>query len=186
MLTLALLSTSCAAPKKVAESESRSEHSVSSQTSQTHQWEATSTENAEIERIITARFEAWLAAREERESELERDVEIYDSRQPADSATGTPPLLARVRERQRARIRNETDARATGTMKDSLRADTAESLATSGNTAVHEEYEGTTSSENKVREKKGNNRAYLPVAALLLLCLSATVYAIFKRHSNNH
>lgn len=187
MLTLALLSTSCAAPKKASQSESRSEYSYTSQNTLTQGSRTEAQSLEETERLLTARIEVWLASREEQERELERDVEIYDTQQPVDSATGTPPLLARVRERERARIRNETGAKMTGTETDSLHSEAKDSISASDNLAARHEAEGAESEQEESREQKWSNRAILPIAAVLvLLGILAAVYVIFKRHSNNH
>lgn len=186
MLTLALLSTSCAAPKKASQSESRSEYSYTSQNTLTQGSRTEAQSIEETERLLTARIEAWLASREEQDRELEREVEIYDTQQPVDSATGTSPLLARVRERERARIRNETGAKMTGTETDSLHSEAKDSISASDNLTARHEAEGTESEQEESREQKGSNRAILPTAVLVLLGILAAVYVIFKRHSNNN
>ena len=50
------------------------------------------------ERLLNEWLAAWLQREETRDEATERVTEIFDTTQPPDSVTGTPPLSARIRE----------------------------------------------------------------------------------------
>lgn len=185
MLTLVLLSTSCAAPKKTV-SESQVTHSQESTltldtSTQTEAWDREQTD-----RLLEARIEAWLASKFESSLDTERDVEIYDTRQPADSTTGKPPLLAKIRERSHGESRGEQTGSTKATLADSLHSESADSLRQNSAGKSTAAARDDTRVQTKDREEKpGNRRAVWIILTLSALILVGGILA-FKRHSNNH
>ncbi len=101
-LTIVLSAMSCAAPRK-AMSEQRSQtHSSQSETTsgETHLQDSAA---MRTERLLNEWLAAWLQREETRDEATERVTEIFDTTQPPDSVTGTPPLSARIRERHETR-----------------------------------------------------------------------------------
>lgn len=185
MLTLALLSTSCAAPKKTV-SESRVTHSQESTltldtSTRTEVWDREQTD-----RLLESRIEAWLASKFESSRDTERDVEIYDTHQPPDSTTGKPPLLAKIRERSHGESRGEQTGSAKATLADSLHSESADSLRhdSAGKSTVAARDDTKAQTKNR-EEKPGNRRAAWIILTLSALILTGGILA-FKRHSNNH
>lgn len=185
MLTLALLSTSCAAPKKTV-SESQVTHSQESTltldtSTQTEAWDREQTD-----RLLEARIEAWLASKFESSLDTERDVEIYDTRQPSDSTTGKPPLLAKIRERSHGESRGEQTESAKATLADSIHIESADSLRhnSAGKSTAAARDDARVQTKDR-EEKPGNPRAVWIILTLSALILTGGILT-FKRHSNNH
>ncbi|MCH5214986.1 MAG: hypothetical protein J1E97_07310 [Muribaculaceae bacterium] len=51
------------------------------------------------------------------------EIEIYDTTQPADPATGLPPIKARVKQRHDQNVTTETNARSEATARSEFKAD---------------------------------------------------------------
>ena len=64
-----------------------------------------------IERMVSEQLSRFLENRRTREEDSERVTEIFDSTQPVDSLTGTPPLKGRVTERSNRRESDDTKNR---------------------------------------------------------------------------
>lgn len=185
MLTLALLSTSCAAPKKTV-SESQVTHSQESTLALDTSTRTEAWDREQTDRLLEARIEAWLASKFESSLDTERDVEIYDTRQPSDSTTGKPPLLAKIRERSHGESRGEQTESAKATLADSIHIESADSLRhnSAGKSTAAARDDTKTQTKNR-EEKPGNRRAVWIILTLSALILTGCILA-FKRHSNNH
>lgn len=185
MLTLALLSTSCAAPKKtVSESQvTRSQESTLAldTSTRTEAWDREQTD-----RLLAARIEAWLASKFESSRDTERDVEIYDTHQPSDSTTGKPPLLAKIRERSHGESRGEQTGATKATLADSLHSESADSLrhnsAGKSTAAAREDIKAQTKNR---KEKPEWGRTVWVILTLSALITAGGILAI-KRYSNKH
>ena len=117
------------------------------------------------ERLLNEWLAAWLQREETRDEATERVTEIFDTTQPPDSVTGTPPLSARIRERHETR--SQSDSRA--------KVETAKTEAeTSGE------------SEAESREEKGGNKALVWVSIALSLLSIAVIAIVIKHRSNRH
>lgn len=136
--------------------------------------------------------------RQERESAGRRDeateriIEIYDTRQRSDSATGLPPLLSRTTERSLATSlsssRERSEATATGV--ESERRMTEATQTREADTATESARHETADSDN--REDWGatwwlTGLAYLGAFALLgiLIWVVCIIWRIIKLFSNN-
>lgn len=160
MLTVALSNTSCCSHRKEV-SESRSESTE--QMSTTLQSESRS----------SGEHAATLTSRTERQGETVTEIEVYDTTQPTDSATGRPPVKARIR--QRHRENGTSESRATEAGQSSTATET-ESAAT---------YQGGTLDEVTVTATKSPGlwervRAGLAITAAIMI-LAAAGYIILRR-----
>lgn len=185
MLTLVLLSTSCAAPKKTV-SESLVTHSQESTLTLDTSTQREAWGRELTDRLLEARIEAWLASKFESSLDTERDVEIYDTHQPSDSTTGKPPLLAKIRERSHGESRGEQTGSTKATLADSLHSERADSLRQNSAGKSTAAARDDTRVQTKDREEKpGNRRSVWIILTLSALILVGGILA-FKRHSNNH
>ena len=184
-LTTVLLATSCAAPKRMTQ-EQRSEihSSVSQATSEdTHRGDSAA---IRAERLLNEWLAAWLQRVETRDEATERVTEIFDTTQPPDSTTGTPPLSARIRERHEAKSRSDSRAKVDAVRNDSTAAECEAHSQT--NTATQTETEAETSGESEVesREEKGTGKTLAWVSIALSLLSLAVIAIVIKHRSNNH
>ena len=195
-LTTALLAMSCAAPKKTMQEQREQTHSSLSQTAtaESHQEDSAA---ISTERLLNELLTAWLQRVETRDEATERVTEIFDTSQPPDSTTGTPPLSARIRERHEARSRSDSRAKVEAAKSDSTATDikataatdTAEVIAESqaGETeATQTEAETSGESETESREEKGGNKALVWVSIALSLLSIAVIAIVIKHRSNRH
>lgn len=93
ILTVALSNTSCCSTRKVAE-QSRTETAAQVETT------------ARSESREEQQYAATLTTVTESRGATVTEVEIYDTTQPADPATGKPPVKARIRQTHGEEIRN--------------------------------------------------------------------------------
>ena len=184
-LTTALLATSCAAPKKTMQEQREQTHSSLSQTAtaESHQEDSAA---ISTERLLNELLTAWLQRVETRDEATERVTEIFDTSQPPDSTTGTPPLSARIRERHEARSRSDSRAKVEAVRNDSTAAECEAHSQT--NTATQTKTEAETSGESEVesREEKGGNKALVWVSIALSLLSIAVIAIVIKHRSNRH
>lgn len=123
----------------------------------------------------------------------ERVTEIFDTTQPPDSATGTPPLLSRITERSAAKSRSES--------RDQTEATAAESEArtrTGAATLTHDADHATTTESREATEARSRERrddprwlTWMKIAGFLaaggfMLWLLRTVCKAIKQFSNKH
>lgn len=136
---------------------------------------------------------AWLQRVETRDESTERVTEIFDTAQPPDSATGTPPLMSRIRERHEARSRSDSRAKTALAKCDSASADIRTTVTADDNTTTKSNATASGNSMTQSREKRGTpvGTAIAGIlAGLIMACfflwLSATVVkAIIHRQKNN-
>lgn len=183
-LTTVLLATSCAAPKKTIREQREQTHSSLSAatTAESHREDSTA---IRTERILNELLAAWLQRVETRDEATERVTEIFDTTQPPDSTTGTPPLSARIRERRESRVESRENAAVETAKSDSTATDIKATAATDTAEATQTEAETSGQSDTENREEKGGNKtlAWLAIA-LSLLSLAANAIVI-KHRSNN-
>lgn len=136
---------------------------------------------------------AWLQRVETRDESTERVTEIYDTKQPTDSTTGTPPLSARIRERHESKSRSDSRAKVEAAKSDSASAGIKTATAIDNKTVAENDTEASGNNVTKNREKRGTpvGTAIAGIlAGLIMACfflwLSATVVkAIIHRQKNN-
>ena len=184
-LTTALLATSCAAPKKTMQEQREQTHSSLSQTAtvESHQEDSAA---ISTERLLNELLTAWLQRVETRDEATERVTEIFDTSQPPDSTTGTPPLSARIRERHEARSRSDSRAKVEAAKSDSTATDIKATAATDTAEATQTEAETSGESETESREEKGGNKALVWVSIALSLLSIAVIAIVIKHRSNRH
>ena len=184
-LTTVLLATSCAAPKRMTQEQRSEIHSSVSQTTSedTHRGDSAA---IRAERLLNEWLAAWLQRVETRDEATERVTEIFDTTQPPDSTTGTPPLSARIRERHEARSRSDSRAKVEAVRNDSTAAECEAHSQT--NTATQTKTEAETSGESEVesREEKGTGKTIAWVSIALSLLSLAVIAIVIKHRSNNH
>ena len=184
-LTIVLSAMSCAAPRK-AMSEQRSQtHSSQSETTsgETHLQDSAA---MRTERLLNELLTAWLQRVETRDEATERVTEIFDTSQPPDSTTGTPPLSARIRERHEARSRSDSRAKVEAAKSDSTATECEAHSRTDTAEATQTEAETSGESETESREEKGGNKALVWVSIALSLLSIAVIAIVIKHRSNRH
>lgn len=130
---------------------------------------------------------------ETRDESTERVTEIYDTKQPTDSSTGTPPLSARIRERHESKSRSDSRAKVEAAKSDSASADIRATVTADDNTTTKRNATASGNSMTRSSEKRGTpvGTAIAGIlAGLIMACfflwLSATVVkAIIHRQKNN-
>ena len=122
---------------------------------------------------------------------VERVVEIFDTTQPTDTATGTPPLLSRTKERLRTQnqtdSREQTEAIATGHAKADIDSHKTEEAQSSRESNEQRQ----AAIDEKSREEKGRSWWVVALATLgaaaitgFLVWLVFTVIKAIKRFLN--
>lgn len=108
----------------------------------------------------------------------ERVTEIFDTTQPTDSATGTPPLLSRTTERRNATSSEQTREQSEATAKAATEADIGQNstLDTSAQTTSEEESDG------EIRQEKGGTNPLMWVSLTLLVLAVAIIAITIKQH----
>ena len=164
MLTVALSNTSCC-PHRPESGRQTSE--VTEQMSATLQSESQSEEQhaatLTVERLDTR--------------STETEIEIYDTTQPSDSATGRPPVRARIR--QRHSEKGTEESRATETVQSSATAETES--ATSGQVRKLDKMSVVSSRPAGLRERLGQGAAW----AAAVIILAAAGWMVYKHKKQN-
>lgn len=184
-LIFALLSTSCAAPKK-AVSEHHTELNTTQMqtaTAESHREDSTATQT---ERFLTEWLTAWQEKVESGEWRSEIVTEIYDTSQPTDSTTGTPPLLSRTREKREAANRSESRAKSDAEKRDSTATASTATATESANGKMQSANKTTGATRAENHEEKGNNKTLAWVSLALSLLSLAVIAIVIKQRSNNH
>ena len=148
-LTTALLATSCAAQKKAVEEN----HTEAQSSAQLHTQETTLLDAATasaVERMVEEQIRRLWENKTTTDEATERITEIFDTTQPRDSATGTPPLLSRTTERREARQTCES--------RELTEAAKSDSVKSEANTDLMIAAKELTRSENENREKSDKFR----------------------------
>ena len=183
-LTTALLATSCAAPKKtVLEQHSQTHSSLSHTTTEESHREDIAAIRAE--RLLNEWLAMWLRREETTETNTERVTEIYDTTQPPDSTTGTPPLAARIREKHEAKSRSDSHAKAETSGSDSAATEYGAHSMTDTATQTETEAETSGESETDSREEKGTDKSLVWISIAVSLLSLAVIAIVIKHRSNN-
>lgn len=183
-LTTALLATSCAAQKKTVQEQHSQTHSSLSQTTtgESHREDITA---IRAERLLNEWLAMWLQREETTETNTERVTEIYDTTQPPDSTTGTPPLAARIREKHEAKSRSDSQAKAETTGSDSAATEYGAHSMTDTATQTETEAETSEESETDSREEKGTDKSLVWISIAVSLLSLAVIAIVIKHRSNN-
>lgn len=191
-LTTVLSVTSCATPKEAVE-ESRMEAQSSTSLKVQEVTRLDTATAAIVERIVEEYFRRQRKNTTTTDEVTERITEIFDTSQPPDSATGTPPLLSRITEKSAAKSRSES--------REQTEATTAGSTAeaqTKAATLTYEADTATASESHEATEAKSREQRSNPcwltgleivgflVAGGFILWLLCTVGKAIKQFSNNH
>ena len=186
-LTTALLATSCAAPKKAVQ-ENRTEAQSSGQlhTQETTLLDATTA--AEVERMVEEHIRRLWEHRSTTDEATERVTEIFDTSQPTDSTTGTPPLLSRTTERREARQTNESREQTETAATDSASVfqTAATTLGHDSETSLEAENRQESEARSKEEKRSSNTLAWIAISLALLSLLAAVVASFIKTRLNNH
>ena len=140
---------------------------------------------ARLERMVEEQIRRLWENKTTTDEATERVTEIFDTTQPTDSATGTPPLLSRTTERREARqtseSREQSEATAAGTETQTRTAD-----ATLTETKVTEsETESRNETKSKEEKQSGNTAVRIALALTVLALLTASA-AYIKTRLKNH
>lgn len=127
----------------------------------------------------------WLRREETTETNTERVTEIYDTTQPPDSTTGTPPLAARIREKHEAKSRSDSQAKAETSGSDSAATEYGAHSTTDTVTQTETEAETSGESETDSREEKGTDKSLVWITIAVSLLSLAVIAIVIKHRSNN-
>lgn len=118
--------------------------------------------------------------------EGERVTELFDTSQPTDSATGTPPLLSRTTERSGRQTQSASREGEQRIRNDTLRGETHREAATqeSGVAAIGQESRA--QSEAKAKEEKRTVRYDTIICIGLLLLAGGAIALTIKKILKNH
>lgn len=146
-----------------------------------------------IERMVEERFRQLLESTTTKDEATERITEIFDTSQPIDSVTGTPPLQSRVTERSESREKNDTRTQneATSTARTEADIGTKTDLATTAATSENEEIRKKGEAKSREERKASGTLVILEIAAgaiisLFLLWLLLTVGKAIKSFSKTN
>lgn len=123
----------------------------------------------------------------------ERITEIFDTTQPSDSTTGTPPLLSRITERSTAKSRSESLEHTEAIATDSTKASNSTAVTFTDDDDISSETESHEETETKCHEKSREPwwlaglkiLGFLSVAGFVLWLLH-TVGTALRHFSNNN
>lgn len=141
-----------------------------------------------IDRMVEERFHQLLESTTTKDEETERITEIFDTSQPIDSVTGTPPLQRRVTERSESQEKNDARIQRLATASARIETDICTETDLTTNVAVSDREDN--SFDNAVinsEEQKGNKTlVFLQVAAdcmiaIFMLWLLLTVGRAIKQ-----
>lgn len=144
--------------------------------------------SAEVERIVEEQLRRLWESRSTTDEVTERVTEIFDTSQPTDSTTGTPPLLSRTTERWEARQTNECREQTEAVATDSASVFQTAATTLGHDSATSLEAENREESEARSKEEKrnGNTLAWIVISLALLSLLAAAVASFIKTRLNKH
>lgn len=148
---------------------------------------------AMIMRIVEDSFRQLLESTTTKEEATERITETFDTSQPIDSITGTPPLQRRVTERSESREKSDTRTHNEGTTTARTEADigTKTDIAQTSATMENEESREKNEAESREERKESGTLVILEIAAgviisLFMLWLLLTVGKAIKSFSKTN
>lgn len=135
-----------------------------------------------VSRLFEERMNALRETTATTDEATERVTEIFDTTQPTDSVTGTPPLLSRTTERRNATSSEQTREQTEATAKEATEADIgqASTLAAEAQTTSNEESRA--ESEGEIRQEKGGTNPLVWVSLTLLIVALAIIAITIKQH----
>lgn len=139
-----------------------------------------------VERVVEERFRRLSETATSTDEATERVTEIFDTSQPTDSATGTPPLLSRTTEKREARqtseSREQTESATTGHEEQTR---TTASRLYRDNAADSENENRAALETGSKEETRGGNSAAWGVPSLILAAMLAAIAGAFVKHRTN-
>lgn len=152
--------------------------------SATAQREATLDECTEaiVERLLAERFERLRESAATIYEEGERVTEVFDTSQPTDSATGTPPLLSRTTEKRGRQTQSASREEERHTKNDTLRGQTHREAALQESEAAAIGQESRAQSDEKTKEEKRTVRYDTIICIGLLLLAGGVIILTIKQH----
>ena len=146
-----------------------------------------------IERMVEERFRQLLESTTTKDEATERITETFDTSQPIDSVTGTPPLQSRVTERSESREKSDTRTQneATSTARTEADIGTKADIAATAATSENEESREKGEAKSREERKSSGTLVILEIAAgaiisLFLLWLLMTVGKAIKSFSKTN
>ena len=126
-----------------------------------------------IERMVEAQFRQLLESTTTKDEATERITETFDTSQPIDSVTGTPPLQSRVTERSKSREKNDTRTQneATSTARTEADTGTKTDLAATAATSENEESREKGQAKSREERKSSGTLVILEIAAGAIISL---------------
>lgn len=136
--------------------------------------------------LVTRLFEERMNALREKNSTTdeatERVTEVFDTSQPTDSATGTPPLLSRTTERRNATSSEHTREHSKTTAKAAIEADIGQNSTLDTSAQITSEEESREESDGEIRQEKGGTNPLVWVSLTLLVLAVAIIAITIKKH----
>ena len=127
-----------------------------------------------IERMVSEQLSRFLENRRTREEDSERVTEIFDSTQPVDSLTGTPPLKGRVTERSNCRESDDTKNREESVSMDYGSEESNRNVRVTEDSGSIEREES-----HSDEETRSDQQREMPAAHSLLLMLGGVMVSAF-------
>ncbi len=118
----------------------------------------------------------------------ERITEIFDTTQPTDSLSGTPPLLSRTTERTEMRQKSENREKTESTAAEVVKKTLTDASILSVDAASASMAKSRIKNEIKSEEEKhsGNIAGWICILFSLLVMAAVAVAVFIKNRSNNH
>lgn len=135
--------------------------------------------------MVDSRFAAWLSSKEMTGETTERITEEYDTTQPADSLTGTPPLKRRTTEKSARESRKESTAGAAAAVNDSTAADISAGTGRDSASAADFRSDQSGKAETSAKEERGGKN-HLAWVALALSIIALLLHALTIIRKKNH
>lgn len=163
-LTIALSATSCATQKRAAEIHSTELTSLVAQSEERTRLEEES--GARIFGMIEERLREMRQTTSRSDETVERIEEIFDTSQPRDTATGTPPLLSRTKERRSTQNQTDSRAQTEATTTGHAKADINSHKTEEAESSRESNEQRQTATDEKSREETGARPTTIVLATL--------------------
>lgn len=135
-----------------------------------------------VSRLFEERMNALRETTATTDEATERVTEIFDTTQPTDSVTGTPPLLSRTTERRNATSSEQTREQTEATAKEATEADIGQAATLAAEAQTTSNEESRAESEGEIRQEKGGTNPLVWVSLTLLIVALAIIAITIKQH----
>lgn len=117
---------------------------------------------------------------------MERVAQIFDTTQPVNITTGTPPLLIRIREKHEAASHGEGRLKCETEKQDSTATSNISTTTDNSRGDIQAAMEDTEETQAESHEEKGNDTPLAWFSLAMLLLTLSVIAIVIKHRSNNH